>query len=294
MEPLIESCVAEFAPLSNTSPVIVGGIGGSGTRLVADILLKCGFFIGDDLNSSMDDLRFTALFKRGKLWPIIEHCDECLLALEVYLTSRGQHYSTSAGNGGHLSRVDMLAKQITSENAWVESDSLALRWKALAKIEERKRRWGWKEPNSHIFSAFLLQALPNARFIFVTRDGRDMAFSRNQAQLKVWGPHLLKRRVDVDNPADALDYWMAVHARMLAIRGIAPSRVLILKFESLFFDKVSTRNKLVDFLGDVEEKKIKDLLNALRPPASIGRHKTHEKINLKRAQTQMLREYGYP
>ncbi|MBD3341571.1 MAG: hypothetical protein GF353_20875, partial [Candidatus Lokiarchaeota archaeon] len=47
----------------NNDPVIIGGFGGSGTRVVAEILKICNFMASPDLNNSNDDLLFTYLFK---------------------------------------------------------------------------------------------------------------------------------------------------------------------------------------------------------------------------------------
>lgn len=47
-------------------PVVIGGIGGSGTRIVAEILSRWGFYIGNDLNKFNDKLLYTLLFKRPK------------------------------------------------------------------------------------------------------------------------------------------------------------------------------------------------------------------------------------
>ncbi len=41
----------------------VGGVGGSGTRVVAGLAESFGYFMGDDLNESKDNLAFTLLFK---------------------------------------------------------------------------------------------------------------------------------------------------------------------------------------------------------------------------------------
>jgi hypothetical protein len=43
--------------------IIVGGVGGSGTRLVSLILQALGVRTGPDFNESLDDLFFTLLFK---------------------------------------------------------------------------------------------------------------------------------------------------------------------------------------------------------------------------------------
>jgi RNase adaptor protein for sRNA GlmZ degradation len=52
--------------LNSKSPVVVGGVGGSGTRLIADILMELGYYIGSDLNKSLDNLAVTLLFKRPR------------------------------------------------------------------------------------------------------------------------------------------------------------------------------------------------------------------------------------
>ena len=43
-------------------PVIIGGTGGSGTRVVAEILLRAGVYLGRDLNDSYDECLFPYLF----------------------------------------------------------------------------------------------------------------------------------------------------------------------------------------------------------------------------------------
>ncbi len=51
--------------LKNTPPpVVIGGVGGSGTRLIAQILKDLGYFMGNDLNEANDNLLFPLLFKR--------------------------------------------------------------------------------------------------------------------------------------------------------------------------------------------------------------------------------------
>ena len=47
--------------LSEQPLVAIGGIGGSGTRAVAQIMQNAGLHMGHDLNVSLDDLAFTTL-----------------------------------------------------------------------------------------------------------------------------------------------------------------------------------------------------------------------------------------
>ena len=46
--------------------VAVGGIGGSGTRLIASLLESLDYYIGNDLNISKDNLFFSFLFRYKK------------------------------------------------------------------------------------------------------------------------------------------------------------------------------------------------------------------------------------
>lgn len=52
----------------NDCLVAVGGIGGSGTRLVIQIIEALGFYIGADLNKARDNLLFTLLFRRKNIF----------------------------------------------------------------------------------------------------------------------------------------------------------------------------------------------------------------------------------
>src|SRR6266550_6138718 len=52
---------------SSVQPVAIGGVGGSGTRLVAEILRHLGYYMGRDLNEASDNLWFTLLFRRTEL-----------------------------------------------------------------------------------------------------------------------------------------------------------------------------------------------------------------------------------
>ena len=56
-----ENLILDCPVVSDAAPVVVGGIGGSGTRVFAQHLKGWGFDMGSDLNESLDDLRFTAL-----------------------------------------------------------------------------------------------------------------------------------------------------------------------------------------------------------------------------------------
>lgn len=69
------------------SPVAIGGVGGSGTRLIAEMLAKLGFYIGDDLNKANDNLWFTLLFKRAGLLALDENREQLDRAMRIFLSA---------------------------------------------------------------------------------------------------------------------------------------------------------------------------------------------------------------
>ncbi len=72
----------DFSNVDNKhdSPVAIGGVGGSGTRVVAQLLMKLGFYIGSDLNKANDNLWFVLLFNRIEILSIPDDQFKALLA----------------------------------------------------------------------------------------------------------------------------------------------------------------------------------------------------------------------
>ena len=289
-----ENLIIDCPSLSDAAPVVVGGVGGSGTRVIAQLLQSLDFDMGSDLNESLDDLSFTALFKRPSLWPIDQHLPQLEEALDVYLASRG-HKSTSWISQAHQNaRAAELLKSTRQKDEWIETGDLNDREQFLTTASQPKSLWGWKEPNAHIPLPFLLAALPNMKYIHVTRHGLDMAHSSNQTQLRVWGAQLLGRAVDAGSADDSLAYWCAAHERLLQLCALPAMQILVLPFEKLFEDLDSALTQLYDFL------QIPHVLNTsqtqvsrLKAPQTIGRHRHQPRLRISPANERTLFRLGY-
>ena len=65
---------ATYPPRSSQTqgPVVIGGVGGSGTRVVVEIMRRLGVYTGSDLNKAGDNKWFTLLCKlpRWELDPV--------------------------------------------------------------------------------------------------------------------------------------------------------------------------------------------------------------------------------
>lgn len=174
-------------------PVAIGGVGGSGTRVVAEIIKRLGFYIGGDLNLANDNLWFTLLFKRPD-WFSKTHTNEKEI-LRAF--SSFEKIMTGARlNSNDWSFIYEAAKEISKKGHDKDGNGRGF-WpfKRVISIFFRRKfnpdkhiGWGWKEPNTHVYLPFIIKAFKNVKYIHVIRNGLDMAFSRNQAQLFNWGP----------------------------------------------------------------------------------------------------------
>jgi len=289
-----ENLIIDCPVLSDAAPVVLGGIGGSGTRVVTQLLQSLGFDMGSDLNQSLDDLGFTALFKRPSLWPLEDHLPQLNEALSIYLGSRGQT-NTSIPSGKHATRVAQLLDITRSAGEWIDTGDLYERQECLATPSKPTPLWGWKEPNTHMLLPFLVAALPNMKYIHVTRHGLDMAHSSNQTQLKLWGAHLLGRAVDTNSADDSLAFWCAAHDRLLQVRERSQKQILVLPFESLFEEPDVILTHLCNFLALPEScHPAKAAISTLQKPQSLGRHRNYSPLNVSSDNGKIFRKLGYP
>ena len=279
--------------VSDAVPVAIGGIGGSGTRVIAQLLIELGFDMGSDLNDSLDDLGFTALFKRLDLWPIDANLRALEEALAVYITSRGCLTPPTITAEAHQVRAERLLTHIGKTSQWLEAGTLHDRVKKLAHIESGQTRWGWKEPNTLILLPYLMAALPQLKYIHMLRDGRDMAYSQNKNQLQLWGNSVLGRPVDINCPQDALDYWCEAHRRLVSVMDKYGHRILLIRLESCIEDTSATITRVMNFLDVKHHGSLEELSQIVSKPQSLRRYRAKPSLTLNQDQIELFQRLGY-
>ena len=273
------------------TPIIIGGVGGSGTRVVAEIIQSLGVFIGNDLNKSLDNLAFTFFFKQKG----ILEAPPCKLHSYINTFVRSQ-------TNARLTHTDILAiiRTVLSGASphslpWkVKRAKFMLRQRSANPLtKQHQHRWGWKEPNSHFFIEALNKALPNMRYIHVIRHGFDMAFSKNQNQARFWGPYLLNKPYE-PTPSYLFDFWCTVNQRV--INGSIPfkERFYLLNYDELCKNPVPETIKLANFLSaEISDDELISLSKKIKFPQSIGRHKKHPSLTPTKKQLKILEQCGY-
>ena len=255
----------ESAPIWSDNPIVIGATGGSGTRVLAQILEQAGVFIGADLNRALDAKPLTVFFD---LWinlyaardTVLNQDEaECLLA--------------------------PMARSLTTAltDHWSGADAAG-------------RVWGWKAGRSIYLLPFLHSRFPRLRFVHLVRDGRDMAFSDNQAQLSKHGPTFLdqaERQFGV--PIQSIILWNRVNLAAAAYgERELHDQYLRIRFEDLCTDPQAAVGRLLEFgglAGDVQE-----LAALVQPPATIGRWREQRPRLAQQVQRfgkKGLRRFGY-
>lgn len=260
----------------NLKPVAISGVGGSGTRVIAQMLMNLGYYMGSDLNSANDNLWFSLLFCRPN-WFINPG------KKNRKLISKGLKVFEKVMTGSCLSAGELVfIARASLERAHRDHDLWPFKriWTILQpKIIDKSKYigWGWKEPITHIYVEYLREHFKELKFIHVIRNGLDMAYSKNKAQLRSWGWFF---GVDIPNsakllPKAALEYWIKANLRAIAIgEEMGDEKFLLVNFDNLCVSPESEVKRILSFLQiETSGAEFSSLCMLPKKPKSCGRYK---------------------
>ena len=246
------------------SPLVIGGTGGSGTRVATQIVFRAGRYMGARVNASLDAREFARFDWRWGL---------------RYLRSRlGQ------------SETDFAADMDRAHDEAVR--------RHLAAAGDDPGSWGWKHPHSYLMLPYLRARHPGLRFVHMVRDGRDMAFSENQYQADRYGPVALGPRWEGPLPVRSAAYWAWGNTLAADDGRELGERYLCLRFEDLCADPVPAVRRLLEFAvpGEDADRFVEDSLRDISPPPSLGRWReapAEEAAAVTQAAVPALERFGY-
>src|SRR5437660_9438286 len=241
-------CSSGFAVASvgvtHSPPLVIGATGGSGTRVIERIAKHAGYNLGRRLNSSEDALEF---YSFHDIW------------INPFVSAQGRGEAMTPW-----------------QSARMKEDFHAALARHIPEAERRGKRWGWKAPRSIYLLPFLSAQFPQLKFIHVLRDGRDMALSQNQNQLRKHGRAVLgwRERLFRSTPERSVLLWEKVNSQA-ADYGKTSLResYLRVRFEDLCAKPLDTTAQILNFLeAAVDPEPITRA--EITPPRSLGRWKT--------------------
>jgi Sulfotransferase family len=285
------------------SPVVIGGLGGSGTRAVAAVLRHCGLELRGPINRTLDSDWAILLLKHPR-WPArLRGADRPLAELtDVYRTlgamCRGETLSAAQLSILGDAAAACAALGLPGEQpipSWPPPMPFRLVSEYLANPPAPPETpWGWKQPGSHMMLPELSTAFPELRFVYVVRDPLDMAFSDNRQGLRLWSALIGLQPAEIDAaPEQAqLDWWL--HSTRAAVAGGRPlgDRWMLLRTEELCADPPTGTRALAAFAGlDPDESTLAQAAALVSPPASIGRWEEHGIDGFDRAAVEEARAW---
>ncbi len=249
--------------------IAIGGLGGSGTRAVAELFSNLGYFMGSDLNRSQDTLLFTLLFKRKDIFVTTK--EEFSYRLKLF-------YKLMASDENILESEKKYLYAL-AENFHAQHDKTWLKERCdniLSVKRSKQSKWGWKEPNTHLIVDKILEETPSLKFIYVYRNGLDMAYSSNQNQLKLFGDIFLNEESIEITPKNSLKYWCKADQRMRKLYNTYPDNIYLLPFDELCENTTEELSKLFLFLGISDNiKNYMQYETVFQIPKSKDRYKKH-------------------
>lgn len=273
---------------TSEGPVVVSACGGSGTRVLAHLLISAGIHLGTDLNDPLDNLSAVLLFNRRT---VLLDTDEEFVTL--FRLMRRRMMGDVAFSPDEVAQVKALAERTRQQHSAAFLAERARKFLAPDNRPVHPARWGFKMPPSHVFLHRLLQADRSLRYIHLVRHGLDMAFSRNQNQLRTWGPVILDRDVAA-TPHESFSYCCETQARVRRLAERHPDRVLMVRFEDLCEDPAGQARRIFRFVGhDATEATLTGFAGYVTRPDTLGRFRSQDLSGFRPADLERLVAEGY-
>ncbi|MGH2978516.1 MAG: sulfotransferase family protein [Solirubrobacterales bacterium] len=280
--------------MSDAAPIVIGALGGSGTRVLAEALIEAGAHLGSEFNRARDNLVFTALFKRPR-WFSRAGDARIHRQLDTFVRyMRGHRYSP--GDYARLagSVIDHEPTLGLGQSARRVSRAVTHRPGADA---AGAPVWGWKEPNSHVFLPQLIDHFPGLRYVHVVRHGLDMAYTRNKTQLEIWGAHFGVPMPAGDEAAEAnaqLDFWIATTRRAMDLGDRLGERFMLMRYDDLCREPERELRRLFDRAGlDVDAAALTRVAAGVESPDSVGRWRARGSDRFSAEQLAAVESFGF-
>jgi hypothetical protein len=220
---------------ARVDPLVIGAMGGSGTRVFTKIARHAGLFMGGHVDGQEDSRSMSPFYNEFAT---------------AYLAANGDLDSDHS---------DHLCRRFTE----------CLR-DHLEGLPAPDHPWGIKNPRSILMLRFWHQRFPSMRFLHVIRSGLDMAYSDAYNQVRRHGNTVLDTDLDLPRAERMLLWWDWVNG-MAADYGEAElgARYLRVRLEDLCSSPKRTIRDLFDFVG--KEGRVRPAVAEVTTPATLER-----------------------
>ena len=219
-------------------PLVIVGLDGSGSDMVAGLAKAGGVFMGDDVDESISSGPIQTFYDK---W------------LHVYVSKNGQF------NPADSAQID---------------EDFHDRLKAHhPRLPSALVTWGVKLPGSIPMLSYWRQSYPAFRMIHVVRNGLDMACSSDVGRVRMAGDLILgEQERQADESTQAMLYWSRVNGATAQFGELVlRARYLRIRLEDLCADSGTVIKALAGFVREIDANQLLCLAGDLiTPPATLG------------------------
>ena len=161
--------------------------------------------------------------------------------------------------------------------------------------------WGWKFPETYLIGPCVATVFPEARYLHLVRDGRDLAFKAHLTDnpRRRLGRAVLKSVGALRRPRhlQAALSWAYQVDQFDAFRPcLAPEQVLDLTFEQICANPGDAAARICAFLGVPMTEACRRYLDEDIDPGKISQHRELDPVLVREVEAEIapsLRRYGY-
>ncbi len=262
-------------------PVIVLGMHRSGTSLISEILTEIGIFIGDDLN--------------------IHNESKSILKINQFIFSFAHAYWDYPLNIEPLYRDEVGCNKIIEYiNDTIENTSFKKEFFGKQKKAYNKNNliWGWKEPRTTTTFPLWYRLFPDAKFIFIHRNGIDVAQSlyirEKERQGKIYNRIHSLKCLDIEGAFKLWEEYNQFFEKNKSI--ICEENLTVFSYEEFLEKPEIMLRKLSDFIETpIDNNSIKSISSRIESSNAFKFKKDDKLVEFyhKHKESFFMKKYNY-
>ena len=294
--------------LKHRPPIVVLGSGGSGTRVIAEVLMKCGCYIGRNLNAALDNMDFAFTFPARILWlkknfpfETLDQRKSVMEALSLFLKLNFKERLTLKDRFFYLRT---FSEYLQGDNfRLLRTRPLRERFANFLTHHRNKPsspsnstanyvKWGFKLPGAILCLNSLIDSFPGIKIVHMVRDGRDMAFGKNQVLVLFYADLFgLDRKYSAEN---SFAFWSRVNrwAYDLCKKRLVEDQYHVMRFEDICLQPKREIDRLLAFV-ELQALGNNELYDIPQKIPSMGRWKEHASALKDVEGSSTLQLFGY-
>lgn len=254
----------QVSALAQMTPVILMGRGHSGTRVLAWACAHLGVQLGtsgDLATGDADDHTFTEVIKQIA-----------------------------------LGTVGLAGVQPSALRQFQEAV-----FHYYLRLGSPTQRWGWKFPETYLIASYIATTFPQALYLHLVRDGRDIAFKEHLTDdpTRPLGKKILSLEKSLRLPhhlQSAQSWAFQVNQFDRFRQQLPPNRVMDVRFEDLCQDPHKTMNQVCQFLNISMTPQCEHYLQTHIQTDKVGQYRENDPQQVKEVEQLLgavLKRYRY-